>query len=216
MAFVNLLNGSYSGVMGQTVGVKHKKKPVVRSRVFSKAPMTAAQKTALTNYIEYNQMISPRIRALIDSGYVKDKTATAWAFYRKLFKYAIGKTPPYPNCYQLAPPAEPRLITSVGFYSAGSSGYLRKMTISPEVYPIWPKPDFPIWFLGILFPQGYNDTTYKPYLTCQKANKDNDIIIPESAEMSKNSGCTGIIFQPQGNYLKILDAWQYCDQSGVK
>ena len=57
MAFVNLLNGSYSGVMGQTVGVKHKKKPVVRSRVFSKAPMTAAQKTALDNYTAYNTQL---------------------------------------------------------------------------------------------------------------------------------------------------------------
>lgn len=216
MAFVNLLNGSYSGVMGQTVGVKHNKKPVVRSRVFSKAPMTEAQKTALTNYTEYNQMISPRIRALIDSGYVKDKTATAWAFYRKLFKYAIGKTPPYPNCYQMAPPAEPRLITSVIFYSAGSSGYMTKMSISPNLYPIWPKPDFPIWFLGIIFPEGQYDITYKPFLICQKADTDNDISISESAEVTKNAGCTGIIFQPRGKYIKILDAWQYAYASGVE
>ena len=216
MAFVNLLNGSYSGAMGQTVGVKHKKKPVVRSRVFSKAPMTAAQKTALTNYIEYNQMISPLIRALIDSGFVKDKSATAWAFYRRLFKYAIGKTPPYPNCYQLAPPAEPRLITSVAFHDRNPSGYCTNMLISADTYPIWPKVEFPIWFLGIIFPQGKYETTYKPFLLCGKPNEDNDIAIPESAEVESSGGCSGIIFQPRGNYIKILDAWQYCDQSGVE
>lgn len=216
MAFINLLNGSYSGVMGQTVGVKHKKKPVVRSRVFSKAPMTAAQKTALTNYTEYNQMISPRIRVLLDSGFVKDKSATAWAYYRRLFKYAIGKTPPYPNCYPMAPHAEPRIIDSVAFSSAGSSGFYTKMNISPSVLPVWPRPDLPLWFLGIIFPQGYYDTTYKPYLLCAKVNEDNYILIPESAEVEKNAGCTGIIFQPRGSYIKILDAWQYCDQSEVE
>ena len=216
MAFVNLLNGSYSGVMGQTVGVRHKKKPVVRSRVFSKAPMTVSQKTALDNYTVYNQMISPIIRTLLDSGQVKDKSATAWAFYRRLFKYAIGKTPPYPNCYPLAPPAEPRIMSSCAFSGMQSSGYATKFTISIDVYPLWPRPDFPIWFLGILFPQGLHDTTYKPYLLCAKRDNRNNSAIPESAEMESSSGCTGILFQPRGNYIKIIDAWQYCDSNVIE
>lgn len=211
MAFVNLLNGSYSGVMGQTVGVKHKKKPVVRSRVFSKAPMNAAQKTALTNYIEYNQMISPRIRALIDSGFVKDRSATAWAYYRKLFKYAIGKTPEYPNCYPMAPRANPPLIKRCTASGRQASGYCTKFYISPDIYPLWPKPNFPIWFLGIIFPLGVYDTTYKPYLLCATKNEDGYIPIPESAEIETSAGCTGIIFQPRGKYIKILDAWEYVD-----
>lgn len=213
MAFINLLNGSYSGVMGQTVGVKHNKKPVVRSRVFSKAPMTAAQKTALVNYTEYNQMISPRIRALIDSGFVKDKSATAWAFYRKLFKYAIGKTPPYQNCYQLAPPAEPAIAASCQASSLGPSGFCTKFLISIDLYPIWPEPDFPVWFLGIIFPEGGYLTTYKPYLTCQKLDEDSRFLVPESAEITYSAGCTGIIFQPKGKYIKVLDAWQYLDSN---
>lgn len=215
MAFVNLLNGSYSGVMGQTVGVKHKKKPVVRSRVFSKAPMTAEQRTALNNYTEYNQMISPRIRVLLDSGYVKDTSATAWAYYRRFFKYAIGKTPPHPNCYPMAPRANPPLITSCAAGGRQSSGYCTKLYMSPDIYPLWPKPDFPIWFLGIVFPKGSDDFTYKPLLMCQKTNEDNELIIPESAELQTYGGCTGIIFQPKGSYIKILDAWQYAYSTGV-
>lgn len=214
MAFVNLLNGSYSGAMGQTVGVKHNKKPVVRSRVFSKAPMTEAQKTALNNYTAYNQMISPRIRVLLDSSAVKDKSVTAWAYYRKLFKYAIGKTPQYPNCYPLAPPAEPWIITSTNPRITGGQTYASSMSFVPQWITRYPNPDFNLWVLVLILPQGSIAPEDNQFITCQKLDNNFRINLEQSQRVEQDAASSGILFKPQGKYIRIVDAWDYADSSG--
>lgn len=215
MAFINLLNGSYSGVMGQTVGVKHNKKPVVRSRVFSKAPMTEAQKTALDKYTVYNQKISPIIRVLLDSGAVKDKSATAWAYYRRLFKYAMTYKGDYPNWIMLAPPPSVHVVESGRPNKpSGSSVYNQfKFYFTYNYYSI--TEDLGYWALVQIDPIGdarYPDNA--PFIC--KPLIDNDYIELEPPYPEDYmGGCGGIIFKPQGKYIKIIDSFANCTTNGV-
>lgn len=214
MAFINLLNGSYSGVMGQTVGVKHNKKPVVRSRVFSKAPMTEAQKTALDKYTVYNQRVSPIIRVLLDSGAVKDKSATAWAYYRRLFKYAmIGKSS-YKSQIWLAPPADPYVVSSTTARTPYPDGSLSKMGFSFERNTFGPKVTTNYWVLVQFYPNTISEENNYTDFYCLKLDENNYIKLPQGMTTDRSCGTDGILFEPRGKYLKIIDSWDYMDNNG--
>lgn len=214
MAFVNLLNGSYSGVMGQTVGVKHNKKPVVRSRVFSKAPMTTAQKTALDKYTEYNQKISPIIRVLLDSGAVKDKSATAWAYYRRLFKYAMVGKSNYKSQIWLAPPADPYVVDGSDASTPYPDGSLSKMSFYFTRNTFGPKVTTNYWVLVKFYPETLGVNTNYTDFYCLKLDEDNYIKLPQGMTTDYSCGTDGILFEPKGKYLRIIDSWDYMDNNG--
>lgn len=214
MAFVNLLNGSYSGVMGQTVGVKHKKKPVVRSRVFSKAPMTEAQKTALDKYTVYNQKISPIIRVLLDSGAVKDKSATAWAYYRRLFKYAMVGKSDYKSQIWLYPPTDPYIVDGSICRMPYPDGSYSKMSIYFQSNLSELDIKFNYWLLVKFYPETLGvDTNYTDFY-CLKLNEDRTITLPQGMTTDYSCGTDGILFEPRGKYLRIIDSWDYMDNNG--
>ena len=214
MAFVNLLNGSYSGVMGQTVGVRHSKKPIVRSRVFSKAPMTAAQKTALTSYTEYNQKISPIIRVLLDSGAVKDTSATAWAYYRRLFKYAMVGKSDYKSQIWLYPPSDPYIVDNcIGrdTYPDGSYSTMR-FSFNTNIYQIGLKPNY--WVLVKFYPETIGDENNFTDFYCLKLDDSGKIALPQGMTTDYSCGTDGILFEPKGKYLRVIDSWDYMDLNG--
>lgn len=214
MAFVNLLNGSYSGVMGQTVGVRHNKKPIVRSRVFSKAPMTESQKTALDKYTVYNQRISPIIRVLLDSGAVKDRSASAWAYYRRLFKYAMVGKSDYKSQIWLYPPSDPYIVDGCVLLSKYPDGSYSKMDFyfNTNIYNIGINPNY--WVLVKFYPTSIGDENNYTDFYCLKLDEDGAITLPQGMTEDMYCGTDGILFEPKGKYLRVIDSWDYMANDG--
>lgn len=63
MAELNLITGSFTGVVGQLQGQKWKYKHIVKSRCFSKAPATGKQKDALEKFVILNRICSKVVKA---------------------------------------------------------------------------------------------------------------------------------------------------------